>query len=299
MHLPAETPNTKNRPALAAVFALGALALALAAPEARAAEPVGARDTLQLEGKSVRAKKRPSFPKSGFQEMRNRSASVLNFRKKVRLRDPNVAVAFVGETMVPGAQVWMYPAGSGFPLPSMSDKQARDSRFALEVTLKADAYSGGAVCSPSPIDLSQHLQTGMLEVWVKGAEGKEVFSLGLLDNGNNGAGRPLQVWVSSRSHAKVLKDEWKKIQVPVRAFGVRGSYWSEEINARVFNTFNWSQVSCLTFDIDKERHKSFRVFIDDAVVYKKAPGTAPAGGDGYAFSNEDFQDFPTARNGSD
>lgn len=284
-------PRSRKKNLLTVLLACAAM---IGAENATAGEPVGAKDTLQLENLRVKARKRPSFPRSGFQEMRNRSASVLKFRKKVRLKDPNVAANFVGEAMVPGAQVWMYPDGAGYPRPSMSDKQARDGRFSLELVLKADAYSGGAVCSPSPIDLSKNLETGMLELWVKGAEGKEVFSIGLLDNGNNGAGRPLQVSVSSRSHAKVLGDQWKKIQVPIRAFGIRGSFWSEEMNARVFNTFNWTSVSCLSFDIDKDRHKSFRVYLDDAVIYKKAPGGMAAGGSGYAFSNEDFQDFPTA-----
>lgn len=272
---------------------LAALGLAFASP-VQSAEPVGARDTLQLENLRVKARKRPSLPQSGFQEMRKRSASVLNWKKKVRLKDPNVAAQFIGEVMVPGGYTWMYPAGSGYPVPSMTDKQAHDSRFSLEVHLKHDAWSGGAVCSPAPFDLAPFMETAVLEIWARGAEGKEVFSIALLDNGNNGAGRPLQVTVNSRSFTKVLNSEWKKIQVPLRAFGTRGSYWSEEVNARVSNAFNWSQVNCLSFDIDKERFKSFRVYIDDAVVFKKAPGGASAGGSGYAFSNEDFQDFPAA-----
>jgi hypothetical protein len=281
-------PHASRLAAFAAAFGL-----ALASPS-RGAEPQGTRDTLRLEDHRVKARKRPALPKSGFEEMRKRSSPVLDWKKKVRLKDPNVAAQFVGEVMVPGGYTWMYPAGSGYPVPSMTDKQAHDSRFSLEVHLKHDAWSGGAVCSPTPFDLAPYLETAVLEIWARGAEGKEVFGIALLDNGNNGAGRPLQVTVNSRSFTKVLNSEWKKIQVPLRAFGSRGSYWSEELNARVSNAFNWSQVNCLSFDIDKERFKSFRVYIDDAVIFKKAPGGAAAGGAGYTFSNEDFQDFPAA-----
>ncbi len=246
------------------------------------------KDTLSLETMHVRAKRAISGT-TNFQGIRNRSSSVLNFQLKRKNRDPNLAIAFVDDNMVPGAQVWMYPDGSGYPRPAMTDVQAKDGRFSLEVILKADAYSGGAVCSPAPVDLSPYLETGVVELWVKGAEGQEVFSVGLLDNGNNPAGRALQLWVNSRSFAKVSKEEWKRVRFPLRALGTRGSYWSEEVNARIFNTFNWKQVSCFTFDIDKERHKSFKIWMDNVTILKKGPEGSLVGGSGYAITNEDFK----------
>jgi hypothetical protein len=231
---------------------------------------------------------------SSFSQLRNRSRAVLNFKPKVKLRNPNIAAQFVGETPVAGAQIWAYPDGSGYPLPAITDAQAKEGKFSLEVNLKPDAYAGGAVCSPSPLDLSAYLEKGALELWVKGAEGKEVFSIGLLDNGNNPVGRPLQVWVSSRSYGRVTKDEWRRILIPLKAFGARGSYWSEEVNARIFNSLNWSAISCFSFDIDKERFKSFKVWMDEVMVYKRAPKNASGTGEGYQLTNEDFEDFPAA-----
>ncbi len=229
---------------------------------------------------------------SGFDKLRNRSQKVLAFKPKVKIRRENIAAEFVAENTIPGAQIWAYPDGGGYPMPSITDAQAHDGQFSLEVNLKPDAYSGGAVCSPSPLDFSKILETGALELWVKGGEGKEVFSLGLLDNGNNPAGRPLQVWVSSRSYSKVMNNEWRRIRIPLKAFGGRGSYWSEEVNARISNTLNWTSISCFSFDIDKERFKSFKVWMDNVVVYKKTPKEAGAAGAEYSVSNEDFEDFP-------
>ena len=229
--------------------------------------------------------------KSKFGEMRNRSDAVLRFRPKAKKRNPNIAAAFVGETPIAGAQIWMYPDGSGYPAPTMTDAQAKEGKYSLQVVLKADSYAGGAVCSPSPLNLKPYLETGMLELWLKGAEGKEVFSIGLLDNGNNPVGRPLQVWVSSRSYARTPKNDWKLIRIPLKTFGVRGSYWSDEVGARIFNVLNWSAISCFSFDIDKERHKSFKVWMDGVVVYKKGPKDGATAGEGYSLSNEDFEDF--------
>jgi hypothetical protein len=231
---------------------------------------------------------------TGFDKLRARSKKVLAFRPKVKVRRENIAAEFVGEQTIAGAQIWAYPDGGGYPLPAMTDAQAKDGEMSLEVSLKPDAYAGGAVCSPSPLDFSRILETGALEFWVKGDQGKEVFSVGLLDNGNNPAGRPLQVWVSSRSYSKVVNDGWRRIRIPLKAFGSRGSYWSEEVNARISNTLNWSAISCFSFDIDKDRFKGFKIWLDDVVVYKKAPKENGAvGGNEYAISNEDFEDFPS------
>ncbi|GEM_PF-5958126 len=231
---------------------------------------------------------------SSYSKLRDRSKGVLNFRAKVKSRRPNIAAEFVGESVIPGAQIWAYPDGGGYPAPAITDAQAHDGKFSLEVNLKPDAYAGGAVCSPSPLDISPYYETGALEFWIKGDAGQEVFAIGLLDNGNNPMGRPLQVSVSSRSYSKVVKDGWRRIRVPLKSFGGRGSFWSEEVNARIFSTLNWSAISCFSFDIDKERFKSFKIWMDNVVVYKRAPkDSCPAGAE-YSVSNEDFEDFPAS-----
>jgi hypothetical protein len=261
------------------------LTLGLSVAWVMASEP----DEVQLPDRSVTTR---GGIHSSFNDFKSRSRAVLNFKTKVKKRNPNVAVTFVDETVVPGAQIWMYPDGSGYPLPSMTDAQAKDGKFSFEVSLKADVYSGGAICSPSPLDLSKYQESGMLEFWVKGSEGSEIFSIGLLDNGNNPVGRPLQVFVNSRSFSKVLKEDWRRIRIPLKAFGSRGSYWSEELNARISNSLNWSGISCFSFDIDKERFKTFKVWFDGVTVFKKMPKDSHAIGQGYTLSNEDFEDFP-------
>ncbi len=229
---------------------------------------------------------------SRFDEVRHRSRSILEFRPGMKARDPNLVAEFVGETMLPGAIIWMYPSGAGYPLPAMTDEQAKEGRFSMVLVLKADAYSGGAVCSPAPLDLVPYLDKGYLEFWMKGAMGGEVFSIGLLDNGNNPMGRPLQVMLNSRSYAKTNKDTWNLVRIPLKAFGGRGSFWSEEMNARISSEINWTSISCLSVDIDKERHPSFKIWMDDAKIIKSAPGGIVVKGIPYPISNENIQDFP-------
>jgi hypothetical protein len=270
----------------------GAARLALLCLGVSAWTPARADTTeVDLPGVKIMGKR----PDSRFQRIRDRSKGVLEYQVGRKWRDPNLIASFVDETTIPGAQIWMYPAGSGYPLPAMTDGKAYDGKASLEVVLKADAYSGGAVCSPAPIDITPYLDKGMLELYVTGAQGDEVFSIGVLDNGNNPVGRPLQSWVSSRSFSKVLKGEWKRIRVPLKAFGPLGSYWSEEINARVVSQLNRTSISCFSLDIDKERHKSFRIWLDDVKLFRVAPAGAVVGGSGYPISNEDFDDFAGPR----
>jgi hypothetical protein len=245
---------------------------------------------LQLPDRSVTGKGGGNH--SSYDDTRNRSRAIINFKIKVKHRNPNVAVTFADESVLPGAQLQMYPDGAGYPLPSMTDIQSKDGKFSLELTLKADAYSGGAVCSPNPLDLTRYTDKGMLEFWVKGASGNEIFLIGLLDNGSNPLGRPLQVSVSSRSFSKVLKDDWRRIRVPLKAFGARGSYWSDDANARISSSLNWSAISCFSVDIDKNVAPTFKIWLDDVTIYKKMPKDSQAGGHGYSLSNEDFDDFP-------
>jgi hypothetical protein len=260
--------------------------LSLCAASARASDTLA----VDLPSTNVMGKKNTSK----FRAMRDRSKDVTEYQIRRKNRDPNLIAEFVAESVIPGAQIWMYPAGAGYPLPLLTDAKAHTGKASLEVVLKADAYSGGAICAPAPIDIAPYVEKGMLEFWVLGAEGQEVFSIGLLDNGDNPVGRPLQVSVSSRSFSKVDGKEWKRIRVPLKAFGARGSYWSEEVNARISSSLNQKSISCFSFDIDKDRHKSFKIWLDDVRMVKVAPPGAAVGGSGYIISNENFQDFPVA-----
>lgn len=280
------TRTVRCLPFLLGIHLLGALAAYAAAPSAADVDSAA----IEMPSMSVTGRKGGS----DFKGLRDRSKDILNYQVKKKTRDPNLIAEFVGEGVIPGAQVWMYPGGEGYPLPGLTDAQAHSGRVSLEMTLKADVYSGGAVCSPSPLNIAPYLKKGMLELWVKGAVGQEVFSIGLLDNGDNPVGRPLQVSVSSRSYSKVGKDEWRRIRIPLRALGTRGSYWSEELNARISSALNINSISCLSIDIDKDRHKSFKIWLDDVRLFKVAPGGESAGGTGYSLSNEGFEDFPAS-----
>lgn len=197
----------------------------------------------------------------------------------------------ITEHLAPGTRISSLPPRADLPMPSMSEAAAREGRFSLEVTLKADAYSACSLCLPSPLDLSSAYQQGYLELWVMGAEGDENFALGLTDDGANGVRRPLGVQVNSRSFALVKRGEWSRIRAPFRAFGTRGSYSNGRTSAPLFNSFNWSGVRCVSIAADPGRNKNFRIWVDQARFLRRSSVPGSQGEPGYSPANLAYDDF--------
>jgi hypothetical protein len=180
---------------------------------------------------------------------------------------PGIAAEFVTEALPTGAALAFHPAGKGLP-PAMTDRMAVRGRYSLEVTLPPDENAGCEICAATPMDLSAAFETGNLDFWVRGAEGDEIFDIGFLDDGGNGAGHPLQVRANSRSYAIVARQEWTRVGIPLSAFGTRGSYWRADRAGYAYHRFNWSGVRCLTFDIEKNRHTRFTIWVDEARIFR-------------------------------
>src|SRR4051794_33078391 len=87
-----------------------------------AAPLAAAEDSLavDLPSSTVIGKKNDSRSRG----LRDRRKVVRKYQIRHKNRDPNVIAEFVGEGTIPGAQIWMYPAGAGYPLPGMTDAKA-------------------------------------------------------------------------------------------------------------------------------------------------------------------------------
>jgi hypothetical protein len=224
---------------------------------------------------------------AGFKEISTRNAKKFEI---VRIETPkdaeNVILSFVEEIMNPGTYATVYPWPLA-PRPAMSDLDGYESSYSLEVELKADAWSGGALCLSNGIDLTDYYKTGALEFSVKGTLNKEVFEVGLLDNGKNSSGNPLRVYANSRSYSIVSNKKWTKITVPLANLGKVGSYWDDEAGARLSYPFNWNATSCFSFDLFKNQFPSFNIFFDNVRLVKTYESTGPKV-EGYKLYNEGY-----------
>lgn len=223
---------------------------------------------------------------AGFSEVRERTKVI--FKEKEPLGDrSNIALSFVEERLGAGAIVQVYP-WPDTPRPGMTDLQGADSsKYALEVRLKHDAWSGTAICLASTADLTPYYDEGALEVWIKGTKGSEIFDVTLLDNGVNSDGHPQRVYMSTRSYTVINNKTWTQLYVPLSDLGGVGSYWSETENKRISNRFNWEGVNCFGIDIEKNRFDSFNVYVDNVRVLKKVPARDNAGVE-YPFVNKGY-----------
>lgn len=192
---------------------------------------------------------------------------------------------FISDNLPPGAQVRMYPADGALALLAMTDAVTFGKHPSLEIQLKAYDYSGCSICAASSMDMQPFYQTGRLEFWVRGGNGGEVFNIGLLDDGENEARRPLQVWVNARTYATVSSGEWSRVRVPFASLGLRGSYWNPEAGGPLFSAFNWTGVRCLTLDIDKGRQKDFRIWMAGARLIRADAQEQPPQHPGYVLRN--------------
>src|SRR4051812_30221590 len=122
---PRDMPKRRRTTGRATLTSAAILALTLSLPAWTDSD----EDALRLPDRVVTGQGGGTH--SSYSKLRDRSKSVLNFRTKVRSRRPNIAAEFVGENVIPGAQIWAYPDGGGYPAPAITDAQAHDGKFSL------------------------------------------------------------------------------------------------------------------------------------------------------------------------
>ncbi len=226
---------------------------------------------------------------ASFDHVRQRSEQL---KKPIPQRptDENIVLEFIGEGIVSGGAVYVYPWPKT-PRPQITDEVGYKSDYSLEMILSADAWSGAQVCLSGAVDLSPYFEEGAITMAVRGVRGGEIFSFSLMDDGLYSDGHLQQAWppASTRSYGIIEKGEWLELTMPLKDFGGVGSYWSDALNKRVSAPFNWKGVRCLGMDIDKNRFPSFKVYVDNVRILKKMPpGMTGGGGDGYPFKNEGY-----------
>ena len=202
-----------------------------------------------------------------FKQVREKSQKLFG-KKKPLVDRSNTAALFLEDNLTGGVYTTVYPY-PGTPYPRMTEEAAYQGETSLELTLRADVYSGAGLCLSTPKNLKPYVETGALRMWVKGVKGREIFLVGVLDNGKYGMGRWQQSSTTSRNYGKIKKGEWTELVIPLKDFGDQGSFWDDLTNSRVSSKFNWEAVNCITLDVNKNQFSSFKVFLDNVMIEKK------------------------------
>jgi hypothetical protein len=165
----------------------------------------------------------------------------------------------------------------------MTDKFAKEGALSMEIELIASDYSGVAICIAGSADLTPYYEDGVLEFWIKGAQGGENALFVLVDDGVKSNGESFQVKLRSKSLGDITTD-WKKISIPLKLFGHDGVYWDIKNQREVQGKFAWTNFKGFRLEVRKDENTAFKVWIDDIVV--KKVGQEYQGPSGYPFRNE-------------
>jgi hypothetical protein len=219
----------------------------------------------------------------GFSDYRDRDQYRFATKEAKPFRPDKEVVTVVMREAIPrgGGYTYQYPREN--PEPILTDKYAMEGALSMEIELIASDYSGVAICIAGSVDLTPYLEEGVLEFWIKGAQGGENALFVLVDDGVKSGGESLQVKLRSKSLGEITT-EWKHFSIPLKLFGMTGVYWDAKNTREVMLPFSWSNFKGFRLEVRKDENESFKVWIDDIVIKKHGkPYEGPAN---YPFRNE-------------
>jgi len=219
---------------------------------------------------------------AAFSDYRDRdSQRFLQKSPKSFRADQNVAVIIMRESIPRGGgYTYQYPREN--PEPKLTDKYAMEGDLSMEIELVASDYSGVAICIAGSADVTPYMEDGVLEFWIKGAQGGEIAQYVLVDDGVKSNGESMQVKIGSKSFGDITT-EWQKISIPLKIFGETGVYWDAKNQREVMLPFSWSNVKGFRIEVRKDENQAFKVWLDDIVI--KKVGEEYKGPAGYPFRN--------------
>lgn len=224
-----------------------------------------------------------SFAGYGFSDYRDRDQSRFEIRDPKPFRPDKDVVSVVMREAIPrgGGYTYQYPREN--PEPILTDKYAMEGALSMEIELIASDYSGVAICIAGSVNLEPYYEDGVLEFWIKGAQGGENALFVLVDDGVKTGGESMQVKLRSKSLGEITT-EWTHFSIPLKLFGKTGVYWDAKNTREVMLPFSWSNFKGFRLEVRKDENESFKVWIDDIVIKKH--GKAYEGPAYYPFRNE-------------
>ena len=205
----------------------------------------------------------------------------------------DVVYIFFDEQYRPGGFDYAY-GGSSKGITITKDGGYK-SKAALNIKLDPRAYSGASISLYNEtFNLKKLMQwDSRLEFMVKGKNGNENFSVGLLDEDiSDGKKTMVRLPVNKFIQGGSVTRTWKKVSIPLAAFPARGLYWDNKRKVEIPARVEWDKISEIRFAIDKSGDREFEMWVDNIVIVKGKNQVSPKKDIVYWDENDDVINGP-------
>ncbi|MBN2190650.1 MAG: hypothetical protein JW728_05505 [Candidatus Aureabacteria bacterium] len=161
-----------------------------------------------------------------------------------------------------GRYSYVYPQeGSSIEL---TNEEKHSGVNSLKISLNTEGFAGAAAGKYPPFNLQYGKDNAVLEFWVKGEKGGEVFEVLFLDSDRTDGTKTETGVVVVPKYLNVTT-QWQKVQIPLAAFSDNGQYWDSSQN--VPDSVDWNEIQEVKFAIRPyDENDSFTVYVDDIKI---------------------------------
>jgi hypothetical protein len=178
---------------------------------------------------------------------------------------------FFDEKYRQGGYDYTYPESAKVTL---DKNQGHKSKTSIQIKLTGNDYSGASICLYNEsFDLSPFRTSSTLEFMIKGAEGGEQVSVGVLDEEiSDGKKTQTKLPLNKYITGGVIGTDWKKVEIPISEFSDRGLYYDQDKKIELPAIMDWSKIAEIRISSDKGVNKKDPVvWIDDIQFVKSNP----------------------------
>jgi hypothetical protein len=155
------------------------------------------------------------------------------------------------------AYSYSYPKGTTIVKETTKVKYSGEK--SLQFDFNPKEYSGIGL-GIKQTDISGLKDKLSLEFMIKGKNGDEITSIGLVDNGNGIDKKKCKVVLPLKNYVLITK-EWQKVAIPLSDFPTEGSYWDG--NQNVDSAFLFDKITEVVFQVGADDNKECEIYIDD------------------------------------
>ncbi len=161
-----------------------------------------------------------------------------------------------------GRYSYVYPQeGSSIGL---TGEEKHSGANSLKISLNTDDFAGAAVGKYPPFNLQYNRDNAVLEFWVKGKTGGEIFEVLFLDADRTDGTKTETGVVAVPKYVSVTTD-WQNVKIPLSDFSDNGQYWDGSKNMP--DSVDWSEIQEIKFAIRPyDENTAFTIYVDDIKI---------------------------------
>ncbi len=144
----------------------------------------------------------------------------------------------------------------------IDETTSRQGKKSLQAIMDPRKYSWANI-GMDHLDLEPLLERGFLQLWVKGKNGGEQFTVGFSSLTSDGMRVDSTLDIGSYT---IVTDKWRKIKIPLADFPLTGkTYWPREMTL----PFNWKSIHLLTIGAAPVRESESAWWLDEITIQTK------------------------------